>query len=88
MSDVLNLYYNHHTIFLQFWHSVKMKKLADQGREQHQQISGAGFLCGRNEIFMIVDEGEMNLETVYGKGFALPGIAGKGYIVSPYSRCS
>ena len=30
---------------------------------------------------MIVDEGGMNLEDVYGREFALPGIAEKGYLV-------
>ncbi|KIM38611.1 hypothetical protein M413DRAFT_447607 [Hebeloma cylindrosporum] len=35
---------------------------------------------GKNGISMIVDEGGMNLETVYGKEFALPGIAEKGYM--------
>jgi hypothetical protein len=30
----------------------------------------------------------MNLEMVYGKEFALPGIAEKGYLVSPYFQCS
>jgi Gly-Xaa carboxypeptidase len=42
---------------------------------------------GRNGISMIVDEGRMSLEMVYGKGFALPGIAEKGYIVSLYFLC-
>jgi Gly-Xaa carboxypeptidase len=37
---------------------------------------------GRNGISMIVNEGRMSLETVYGKEFALPGIAEKGYMVS------
>jgi Gly-Xaa carboxypeptidase len=43
---------------------------------------------GRNGISMIVDEGRRSLEMVYGKGFALPGIAEKGYIVSLYFLCS
>jgi len=43
---------------------------------------------GRNGISMIIDEGGMSLETVYGKEFALPGIAEKGYIVSPCFRSS
>lgn len=33
---------------------------------------------------MIVDEGGMNLENVYGREFALPGIAEKGYLVRGY----
>jgi Gly-Xaa carboxypeptidase len=43
---------------------------------------------GRNGISMIVDEGGMSLETVYGKEFALPGIAEKGYLVSSYFQCN
>ncbi|KJA20923.1 hypothetical protein HYPSUDRAFT_68096 [Hypholoma sublateritium FD-334 SS-4] len=35
---------------------------------------------GKNGIAMIVDEGGMNLENIYGKEFALPGIAEKGYL--------
>ena len=31
---------------------------------------------------MIVDEGGMGVDTVYGTEFALPGIAEKGYLVS------
>lgn len=36
---------------------------------------------GKNGIAMIVDEGGMNLDNIYGKEFALPGIAEKGYLV-------
>jgi hypothetical protein len=43
---------------------------------------------GWNGISMIVDEGGMDLETVYGKEFALPGIAEKGYLVSVRFRVS
>ena len=39
---------------------------------------------GKNGIAMIVDEGGMNLEDVYGREFALPGIAEKGYLVRDY----
>jgi Gly-Xaa carboxypeptidase len=38
-------------------------------------------LYGKNGIAMIVDEGGMNLDTLYGREFALPGIAEKGYLV-------
>ncbi|KAF9477618.1 carboxypeptidase S [Pholiota conissans] len=37
-------------------------------------------IYGKNGIAMIVDEGGMNLDTIYGKEFALPGIAEKGYL--------
>ncbi|KAF8955002.1 hypothetical protein BDZ97DRAFT_2064261 [Flammula alnicola] len=37
-------------------------------------------IYGKNGIALIVDEGGMNLDTVYGKEFALPGIAEKGYL--------
>ncbi|KAF8187111.1 hypothetical protein BJ912DRAFT_970122 [Pholiota molesta] len=37
-------------------------------------------LYGKNGIAMIVDEGGMNLDTLYGREFALPGIAEKGYL--------
>lgn len=40
---------------------------------------------GQNGISMIVDEGEMGLETIYRKDFALPGIAEKGYLVSSWN---
>uniref|UniRef100_A0A8H7Y099 Peptidase M20 dimerisation domain-containing protein n=1 Tax=Psilocybe cubensis TaxID=181762 RepID=A0A8H7Y099_PSICU len=37
-------------------------------------------IYGKNGIFMVIDEGGMNLETSYGAEFALPGIAEKGYL--------
>lgn len=40
------------------------------------------FIYGHHGIGMIVDEGGMGLETIYGRQFALPGIAEKGYLVS------
>lgn len=59
---------------------------------QDEEISGprgaasiAKFLeniYGHQGIAMIVDEGGMGLDTVYGNEFALPGVAEKGYIVS------
>lgn len=39
-------------------------------------------IYGKEGIEMIVDEGGMGVDTVYGTEFALPGIAEKGYLVS------
>lgn len=38
-------------------------------------------IYGENGIGMIVDEGGMSLEAAYGREFALPGVAEKGYLV-------
>jgi len=38
-------------------------------------------LYGDKGISMIVDEGGMGLDRLYGKDFALPGVAEKGHLV-------
>lgn len=58
---------------------------------QDEEISGprgaasiakhVGSKYGHQGVAMIVDEGGMGLDTIYGNEFALPGIAEKGYVV-------
>lgn len=40
---------------------------------------------GEQSLAMIVDEGGMGLDTVYGREFAFPGVAEKGYLVSIFN---
>lgn len=40
---------------------------------------------GEQSFAMIVDEGGSGLDTVYGRDFAFPGVAEKGYLVSIFS---
>jgi Gly-Xaa carboxypeptidase len=40
---------------------------------------------GEHSMAMIVDEGGMGLDTVYGRDFAFPGVAEKGYLASIFN---